>query len=444
MNFKNIIKNIFSILFNCLILVSCTKDDLDDFQNIYPSTYMNLNQTCKLGKMSEKTIYHGKPQFVDNFGKNVSGECYDRKPSCMGDMSHFIPHRDTNCSSGELTDAKYKQLQLKYLNKCIWHIFDGFSIWIKPENHDPKKATVYRSDFVSIQHDAGAEDQSALVLKAGFNPSYDSDPNKQNCGLDPNRYPTLYNPTKDRGWGNWSVGKNCVNATGQIYSSYYDEERPGINKYLKPQHVPSSHQNLPPNIKSKFTRYGRYEVRAKVNGKKFIFPAYWMLPDYLLSGRENGVNLKDNRASKYVSNWEAEIDIWESSFDSSQGKKGFQSYHYWGPDYHASSHGDIFLDQTKKYYTYGMEWRPIKGDENKLEPRTEVLFFVEDCILHKIQDGDMGRDSGLEKKMKSPIYPMTLILGAIIPGALMDHEYYKKNGTNYYEEIWIDWVKVFQ
>ncbi len=425
--------------------LSCTKDDFDSLGDLSTSGFLSLNQSCKFGKLSEQTVYNSSsPQFMDNFGTNVSGACYDLPLACTADMGHFHPHQNTNCFSQEMNPEKYKKLQLNYLNKCVWLVYDGYNGWITPNPHDPKKATVYRSDFVSIQQDSTAEDSSALVLKAGYNPDYDPEPTKQNCGLNPNEYPNMYNPNKDRGWGNWGRGRNCVNATGQIYSSYYDESRPGINKYLKRMPLPPTHEKLPSHIKDKFTRFGRYEVRAKVKGKNFIFPAYWMLSDFLLSGDESGAGMKVTTRENYVTKWDPEIDIWESSFHTSQGKKGFHSYHYWGQDYHASSSGDVFVDQTKQYYTYGIEWRPIKGDENKLEPKTEVLFFVEDCVVHKVQEGDMGRDNGVDKVMKTALYPMTLILGSIIPGDLMDYDHYQKNDKNYYEEIWIDWIKVYQ
>ncbi len=138
----------------------------------------------------------------------------------------------------------------------------------------------------------------------------------------------MYNPNKDRGWGNWGRGRNCVNATGQIYSSYYDESRPGINKYLKRMPLPPTHEKLPSHIKDKFTRFGRYEVRAKVKGKNFIFPAYWMLSDFLLSGDESGAGMKVTTRENYVTKWDPEIDIWESSFHTSQGKKGFHSFFF--------------------------------------------------------------------------------------------------------------------
>jgi hypothetical protein len=447
---------VIGIQIGLIFVSSCSIfEDIDDIDT---APFHRINNSCSKGSVDEyitKNNLSYELQFFDNFSENrnkstfkrqfspiSSSDCYDNTLLCLSELDFTFDHpQNVNCF--ERNDPDYRRQNLQYLNKCIWHIFDGYSSWTR--NTPKERGVTFSKKNVSIKQDPILSpflDNWALVLRSGINVDYNL-ASAEGCG-EPNLEP--------RGEANWRRERNCPNSGGSIVSSYYDRNHPGINRFLKNNitPLPSALQQISQLKKDSLSRYGRYEIKAKSVKSKALYTAIWTLSDRLLTGE----TIRQRRTQP-LKKWSPEIDIWEAQFANQGGENGFQSYHYWseqanGYDSYLSTTVDG-LQQVDKYNIFGVIWRPLKGQEGKEYPETELMLYVNNCVTEIIPWHTLAQAGNPGVPMKTPQFSNSLILSAgfsmLTNQDYPTYEQYLAHPSvqdQFEGELWIDWVKVYQ
>jgi hypothetical protein len=311
---------------------------------------------CPAGQDPQKNSPYQHLLLRDDFdGWQPDDPCYTMAPRCSVRLDWFAPG---TCPEDQNYDS------LKDLNKCIWTVFTGYDFWRSAQTEG---GTAYRAENVAVE--AGE-----LVLKATRNPHYD--PAGGVCGIarpnDP-LAPDYY-------------GTNCKYALGGVMSRYVDDMTQGMN-----------------------ARYGRIDIRAKIETKTGGYGALWMWPEQLGQGYPNIAAtqyLYKNSNGDMVPYFLGEIDIWENNSADSQ-KEGIQTYHCWYADAQGSSFTPtkVYLD-LNEYHHFGVEWQ-----------EDSITFYVDSCYTQKIENGDKASAGGQRKLTISDIASF-LILNIYLTAAI--------------------------
>lgn len=297
---------------------------------------------------SPQSIYSSIPSFVDDFKGPTQDDdpsCFSRKPVCM---KAFNGH--WNC------EEKYNYLPgLQNLNKCNWAIelFPVGNLAI------PRAENI----FVNPNENTGSG-KGVLNLLSTKNKNFTGDLSGSkilapDCGhsIDPND-PYKYGFTSD-----------CPYYVAHLWS----KPRKAVWDF--------------PGIPGFAQKYGRFEVRAKLQDDTLNFPAFWLVPD----------------DSDYVTaSWprDGEIDIMEQFAPGEIGG----SYHGATEDSRKDNRHDSITIKYKKdaaffyneWHTYAVEWSPGK-----------LKYFVDNVNYATYKTGDNTYRDGFTTKTKHFILPGT-------------------------------------
>ncbi len=275
-----------------LITTSCKKETLAPSNPISLTSGSCLNQP--LLPIENQSPFQ-KLVFFDDFQGLEPGEdpkCYTQEPVCKRRLDiHQLAPCPNNFDRGQIKD----------LNKCVWTLYDGFSIW------EHTKQSSFHPSQIKVQ-------EGRLILTTDVkrnNSQFD-------CGPKRNISPHSLN----------YHATNCLVVGGGVDTSGYSSRTPG-----------------------RTFREGRIEFRARLTKKTGAVSAIWTWPTLAGYGSPH---VGSPSWSGYRVN---EFDLLESRSRSDQNLFGFQSIHDWGPpeQKHTARSGSDFKLSSNEWHVFGLE-----------------------------------------------------------------------------------------